>query len=669
MGWRRWLRPRGLPWGFVEGCGGIGEKEAGHKGGALNDYFEGRGSESSTRCVRSDTAGQTLKMSAETSDVHGSSSAEPLLSHLQQSFESCSEAVESGDFRRSEASIAELVEFLNSISDAAISDPDNEESRNNAITVLSHICSHINNTSLDQVVIDALSFELPKALAKFSGVSKRCLVIVESIIDQFITKCSPRDMISIFCEALDSYGKTIDAPGYVAPLLRGLSKVFPSLQRRQFEVVKEAVPVIVSTLKAASVDPDDRGASSHDLFEGAVDIATSIEATCKKLEGRANEQLRALLGLFVLQTLTLVSISIGHQFANCIPLILRLSCFFPYCGLLYLDLITGHDVDTMMGHILRGDSDDYMNCTSYVKHGAVLSVIWGHISDEVAQAAEQDFSTLRDELRNTQTRRWQAIAMLRHIFSMGQLPWKLKKHAMDFLLVITDAVYDQQTNEDIICSFNSPNLIAALQAIVSVIMYAPDAALRKNAFTAIKRVLADNPASLRLHILEHLIRNSSSSSMIAILLDCVRENLQNNSFKHVSNEVPQEEKLSLSTSIWNAGVLEVVEFVLRPPNGGPPTLPEQSDAVLSALNLYRYVLIAESRAKTNYTGVLSRSNLQRAYSEWLLPLRTLVTGIIAENKSDYDQLAVDISCALNPVEFVLYRCIELVEEKLHELKG
>lgn len=70
--------------------------------------------------------------------------------------------------------------------------------------------------------------------------------------------------------------------------------------------------------------------------------------------------------------------------------------------------------------------------------------------------------------------------------------------------------------------------------------------------------------------------------------------------------------------------------------------------------------------KTNQTGVMSKSSLQKAYNEWLLPLRTLVTGIMAENANDYDQLAVDTICTLNPLELVLYRCIELVEEKLKQ---
>lgn len=68
--------------------------------------------------------------------------------------------------------------------------------------------------------------------------------------------------------------------------------------------------------------------------------------------------------------------------------------------------------------------------------------------------------------------------------------------------------------------------------------------------------------------------------------------------------------------------------------------------------------------KTNYTSVLSKEKLEKAHSGWLLPLRTLVTGVMAENQKDYDQLAQDTMCSLNPIVLVLFRCIELVEEKM-----
>ncbi|RYR78212.1 hypothetical protein Ahy_A01g002947 isoform B [Arachis hypogaea] len=89
-------------------------------------------------------------------------------------------------------------------------------------------------------------------------------------------------------------------------------------------------------------------------------------------------------------------------------------------------------------------------------------------------------------------------------------------------------------------------------------------------------------------------------------------------------------------------------------------------SVLSALNLYIFVLMIESIGKTNRTRVLSRSNLVKAYNEWLHPFRTLVSGIMTENKDDYNQLAVDIVCTLNPLELLLSHCIELVEEKLKQ---
>lgn len=61
---------------------------------------------------------------------------------------------------------------------------------------------------------------------------------------------------------------------------------------------------------------------------------------------------------------------------------------------------------------------------------------------------------------------------------------------------------------------------------------------------------------------------------MAILLDCIRENLRNDYLKL------REEKVFPSSTFWNASILDLVEFVLKPPNGGPPSLPEQSDAVI-----------------------------------------------------------------------------------------
>ncbi|XP_041022694.1 aberrant root formation protein 4 isoform X3 [Juglans microcarpa x Juglans regia] len=577
-------------------------------------------------------------MSVASADNHRPSAA----LHVREILNSCSKLIIAGDPHQSENSISELVNFLEAISDAALLDPDNEDAKYNAFEVLSEVYAYLCSPSLDQEVIDSLSFELPKAVSKFASVSNGCLEIAESVINQLITMCSPRDMLSILCEAL---AKIVRTSAYFTPLLSGLSKVILSIRRHHYEQVKVAVPVIVNVLKVVTSETDDGDTEIEGLFDRVVGIASSIHTVCSKLEGRSNEKLCALLGLFVLEIMALVSISLNHNKVSCQHLVSLLSRLFPYCGLSYLGLITGNDVDKMTSIVIGGaeDEDDYMSCLSDVKLGASLSVIWGHISDEVAQAAEEDLATVKDELRSSQLRRWQTVGMLKHIYSFVSLPSDLKKHAIDFLLCITDGNVSQNVDDEYIdLALYMPSLFTALQAIKMVIIYAPNTVLRKLAFDAFKR--------------------------IAILLDLVKGEMHAESCKRIStinDEVQQtENKECWRPLLWNASVLELVELVLRPPKGGPPPLPEQGDAVLSALNLYRFVLITESTGKTNYSEVLSQNNLHKAYHEWFLPLRTLVTGLMTENRNDSDQLAVDTVCQLNPIEMVLYRCIELVEENL-----
>ncbi|KAJ6745388.1 GLOMULIN [Salix koriyanagi] len=589
------------------------------------------------------------------------SSKNPLALYLHEKLSSCSTLIESGD----EKSVAELVDFIHTVSDSAVSNHEDRDAQGNAVEVLSEIHKFLLSPSLDQAVIDALSFELPKAVSKFVGLSDECLKIADSIIDCFIEKCSPRDMLPVLCEALDSWNGMVHAYDYVVPLLSGISKVLLAIQRRHFEQVKVAVPVILNVLKAVCSEFSARDTECMNLFISALGIADSIRAICAKLEGRVLEKLRDVLGSYLLQLMALLSLVLGCEIPGCLPLVSRLSEFFPFCGLSYLGLITGSDIDKMTRTFVAEEDDDYMRCLSYIKHGAAISVIWGHISVNVARAAGGDVSSVKDELLSNQTERWQAVGMLKHIFSFVDFPWELKKHAIDFLLCITDGNIARNYNDkDTECSIYMPNLYAALQAITMVIMYTPDTVIRKNTFEALKRVLADIPTSQRFEIFQALITNSTSSPMTALLLDLVRNDLYKEGFQRTATGKDKEKQENKAAPLWVARSLEMVELVFRPPQGGPPSFPEHGDAVLAALNLYRFILMTESAGKTNYTGVLSKKNLEKAFNEWLLPLRALVTGIMAENKDDHDPLVMDTVCSLNPIELVLYRCIELVEEKL-----
>ncbi|KAM1726560.1 hypothetical protein ACFX12_017315 [Malus domestica] len=574
---------------------------------------------------------------------------------LQEILNSLSQSVD-----QPQTSVSELISFLNSTLEAALSDPENEDAKANAFRALTKVHQFVSSPSLDQAIIEALSFELPMAVSKFGGVSDGCLEVVECTIDCFISMCSPRDMLSILCEALAPPSEAIRDSGYIAPLLTGLSKVFLSLQRRHFEQVKVAVPIIVKVLKGRSLELEDEDPEFKNLFDRAMGIANSIRAVCLKLEGVANEKLRALLGLYVLQIMAVVSMN--HNVPSSQPFVLQLSSFFPFCGLSYLGVITGSDVDKITRAVVGDDEDDYMSCLSDVKCGAPLSVIWGYASDDVVGAAEEDLNSVKDELKDNQTERWLAVGMLKHILAPATLPWELKRHAINFLICITDGNISHCDEHNNFSSYTT-SLFAALQAVQMIIMYASDTVLRKNAFEAFKRIIADIPASQRFDMLKSLIINSNSSSMIAILLDIVKGELHKESCQSVGNdEVPQAKPPTL---FWTANVLELVELILKPPEGGPPSFPEDTDKVLSALNLYRFVLITESTGKTNHTGVISRSNLQKACKGWLLPLRTQVTAMMAETRNDYE-LPLDALCTLNPIELVLYRCIELVEDQLKQ---
>ncbi|XP_077238027.1 aberrant root formation protein isoform X2 [Tasmannia lanceolata] len=596
----------------------------------------------------------------------------PLLIRLQEALDTCSKALEADDFRESENAVRSLIDLLDSVSETALSDPENVESKENALVVLEEIQRIVCSPSSNQMLLDALSFELPNVVAKFACVSDKCGEIAERIIECLVSICSPRDMLTILCEALDSLDKVSKTPAYFVPILNGLSKVFPCIQRRHLEQIKVTIPGVLNVLKAVSSELDDEDSDTLKLlFSRAVSVATSIQAVSPKLVGREKEELGALLGLFVLQIMALITRSyLAKEVLRCTSFMLQLSHLLPFCGLSYIGLITGRDVYTITSMIVGEDHDDLMSCFGFIKHGASLAVIWGHISDEVAKAAGENLTTVKDQLRSSQTKRWQAISMLGYVLSSIDQPWELKYHGIDLLLSIMDGDISQKFDGDHIdCSSDMPSLFTSLQAVEWVIMSAPDAVLRKTAFAALKRVLADIPSHQRFDMLKALITNSNSPSMIAILMDLVKEETLmeiqkvppgNDTIKNIEN------KSNLSSPCWSSNALELVEFVLRPPKGGPPSLPEHGDAVLSALNLYRFLLITESTGKTNYTGVLSESNMQKAYKEWFLPLRTLVSGMEAENERDNNEIAVNMLCALNPVQLVLYRCIELVEEKLKQ---
>ena len=99
-------------------------------------------------------------------------------------------------------------------------------------------------------------------------------------------------------------------------------------------------------------------------------------------------------------------------------------------------------------------------------------MIWGYISNEVAQAAEEELVAVKVELSSNQTKRWQALGVLRNVLSCINLPWELKKQAINFLLSIVDGnVSHEYDNEHVECSSYMPSLFATLQVVSPILVY------------------------------------------------------------------------------------------------------------------------------------------------------------------------------------------------------
>ncbi|KAJ4883051.1 aberrant lateral root formation 4 [Raphanus sativus] len=581
-------------------------------------------------------------------------------------------SVEAGESQDLESLVIELVHCLNSLSENLASNAsDDDEQENDAnsnagdedheidvttlnevIQVLDDILKFLSSPLMNQDVMDALSFELPKVISKFAGLSGKCLELAEEIVDRFVEACNPRDMLSVLCEALDAARVSLSLSTSSTPLLHGLSKVFISVRRRHYEQLKVAVPIVLNVLKDMSLEPN---MQVEGLFDKALAIGVSIKAVASKLEKEEGTKVCCLLGLYVMQITAVLSVSIKDKVDSGVPLVMQLKPLLAYCGLTHLGLITGNDAERLTSTVSKDDDDnDFLNSFHDINLGASLLFIWGRISPEVADVASDV-----NELQSNPVKRWQAYGMLKHILASGDLLWEFKRHTVEVLLEIVRGATPSQCNVQIDCSQYTTSIYSALQAVTLVIMYAPDADLRKKTFEALKRIISDIPVPQRFDVLKALVTNSQSSTMRGILLDQVRNNIMSTS--------------SLQATDCDAHVTELVELVLKPPHGGPPLFPDQSDEVLAALNLYRFALLNNSRESeagketSSSSGFLSKKTLERDYKGWLLPLRTIVSGSIAENQRQKDQdqeSSLEILCILNRIESLLYWCIELVEERL-----
>lgn len=296
--------------------------------------------------------------------------------------------------------------------------------------------------------------------------------------------------------------------------------------------------------------------------------------------------------------------------------------------------------------------------------GASLAVVWTYMHDDMSKYAGPQLESALKAVQDNYMRKWQAINMFRYTLPSINYPWVIKSHSIDLLLTLVDENLIEETNNDVDFISSAPQVFATLKAIENVMIAAPDALMRKKAFAALKKVISMVPSSQRFDILQALIKNSMFPSLTAILLDLVRNEVLRESRRADQDCIESDQSQDGGEMPpWASHALELVELILRPPEGGPPCLPDHSEQVLSALNLLRLILMIDSRGSRS--GKMFREEtIRKVYSEWLIPLRPIVAGIESESQKDDSEVANQIMGSLNPVQLVLYRCLELVEEKM-----
>ncbi|KAH9321125.1 hypothetical protein KI387_015764, partial [Taxus chinensis] len=273
--------------------------------------------------------------------------------------------------------------------------------------------------------------------------------------------------------------------------------------------------------------------------------------------------------------------------------ILQLSEILSDCGLSYLGLITGNELEGVY-HLLDNDENNkIVENTSLINTGSILAVLWGYVFVEVATIAHGNIEDLLKKLQSCQIERIRALSNMKYLLSSLDYPWKIKKYSIDFMLAMvnTNSASSKDIDEKIDWSSITPSLFSLSQAVQQIIVYATDPKQRKEAFSALTKIFAELPADHKFDILKVLIINSNYPSMTALLLGAVRSEITN-AFQ--TTNASKDEDSHLRSPFQTGDVLELVEFILKPQRGGPPDLPGHSDAVLAALNLYRFLLMIES---------------------------------------------------------------------------
>lgn len=518
------------------------------------------------------------------------------------------------------------------------------------------------------MLLDCIGLELPCKIIKYTTISQTCRQISELILKDSLDVCNARDMFTSYMEALNMYSE----PGSVTLcplLLDGIVIIFTRIRTRKFEFFKESVSGLLNIARLAV----ETGVETSQIFHklAALVMTLWVISTNEQVE-RQRERLQQMLGSFTL--LLLAKLCDSDELDNSRimhSVVVQLTNLLPGCGFAYSDLLIGSFLEDTVRCV-------HEECCivdfelSGLRRGAALAVYWRFCFDNEADNDHKELESLCLRIKSSKHVFVDALCNVRVLLIPQQTSGRGVEYGIALLSIILDLWTIPADNSDDIQSVEVNTFIlklgSLLQVIEDLIIYCPKPKIRQQAYSIfVKIITAVPPAVERYSMLKVLVIDSEHPSMVSLLLGIVKEeagkaiSLRN---AIVLEAGGREQDLGLASPFANEKVLELIEPVFRPASGGPPDLPNQIDAVLAALNFYRFLLIKETTGKTNYTGVSSKSKLQEALSNWFMPLRGVIENLHRSANDDGSESSLCMLLDLDILKGVLYRCIELVEEAL-----
>ncbi|CAK9233963.1 unnamed protein product [Sphagnum troendelagicum] len=558
-----------------------------------------------------------------------------------------------------------------------------------------------------QVLLDHVGWELPLVVVKYVNLSQPCLNFCYSIIEALAQSCNPRELFAGFMEALNIL-TSFQTLAFCVPLARGLSLVFPRLKRRQADFFKSGNPGLLAVARLTMREEEDGVENGNgdgslsdsiltnrilpiedlrtEIIHELILVANAVRYTCDLVEEeQQRESLQQSLGVFTLQLLAIIGGGLQSSPPGAPDMVMQLVELLPLCGISFFELLTSNQIEKFVDSTTDGMRSPHCSQSKSLIAGA-RTVYWGMSDSKVDSTARESLHSLKEKFLLSGIKG--VIAALSLVTSLLPVPlsrpsWLLPEKGVTLLFSILDisGPYETTTHDNTEDDWPTLTLqiVPILQAVQDVIVYAPDPALRRRAYLALTKVIKDVlPVSTRFHSLQALISSCPYPSLVSLLLTCLKDEVARAwpVFKQGCGAECNVEVTAVGDSFKSypivspfvsSEVLQVIESVLHPLGGNPPDLPSQIDSVQGALNLYRFIIIRETSGKTNLTGVLSKASLMKAQTQWLLPLRELLGGIQSNLVVEGDEYAAGVGLAIDNLQSVLIRCLELTEDalKLH----